>query len=279
MFFFVFLFYSFCIYFYLFILHCVFAHFFHLRWARTFFASTVCVRACVCVCVCDREAMALAPGAGNDVNVDDGKAPLGSSDCTRAADANETMWMRDSEAGQSQSWKARQLKWNAASHLVALVLVLSLALSLTLSVSLQMATEKRRRRCRNCLRDSLRDCGLRTARPRRRFENPTRTENETELKPVLLETRRNAAHAVCAFQSSWQRDHRRAASRQERESESDTLVVVVCALFHSQRFVSLCLESRAVLPPIMEAYALSHSGSWLCAQNETGRVLTNTSAA
>lgn len=62
---------------------------------------------CVCVCVSRRVWSHRGRGAkgegrvapGADVNVDDGKAPLGSSDCTRAAETNETMWMRD----QSQS--------------------------------------------------------------------------------------------------------------------------------------------------------------------------------
>lgn len=46
----------------------------------------------MCVCVIEgAPGEAMAPGAGNDVNDDDGKAPLGSSDYTRAADANETM--------------------------------------------------------------------------------------------------------------------------------------------------------------------------------------------
>lgn len=74
-----------------------FAHFSLARWARTF------LKHCVCHDECDRRRTEgvgegrVAPGA--DVNVDDGKAPLGSSDCTRAAETNETMWMRD----QSQS--------------------------------------------------------------------------------------------------------------------------------------------------------------------------------
>lgn len=73
-----------------------FAHFSLARWARTFLKHCVCV--CVCHDECDRTEgegrrakgeWRVAPGA--DVNVDDGKAPLGSSDCTRAAETNETM--------------------------------------------------------------------------------------------------------------------------------------------------------------------------------------------
>lgn len=75
-----------------------FLHTFHLRWARTFLKHCVCVTTSVIGGAPRAEGVGrVAPGA--DVNVDDGKAPLGSSDCTRAAETNETMWMRD----QSQS--------------------------------------------------------------------------------------------------------------------------------------------------------------------------------
>lgn len=75
---------------YLFVVAIFFAHFSLALGTHLFEALCVCITTSVIGGAPRAEGVGrVAPGA--DVNVDDGKAPLGSSDCTRAAETNETM--------------------------------------------------------------------------------------------------------------------------------------------------------------------------------------------
>lgn len=143
-----------------------------------------------------------------------------------------------------------------------------------------MATEKRRRRwpltvacCAlsvfvvvvvaenvSCARDSRTDSlWLVTARPHRRFENPTRTENEIGKNQSCLKrygnwntnsaTERDVTLSVlCAFQSSWQRDrrspHAMCGRTSERESESDREYSIAFQFHCSARLESLAATAN-----------------------------------